>query len=265
MRRGIREPFELLEGVPEHIWAQMRPLLLNLLADRERFVDFIAVRLHIPVSSAHSRAYELISAVDGDDDSILDVLDMYVRIAVAAGDAADRSVLSNINMLLEQGHSAWRLNVEDGRVERRVSDEATAMYESIQSEKDRVAERLSDAWRFVFGRSPDPSAAWDRCTKAIEAALKPIVSPKNSLATYGTIVRDLEQKPAKWDADMRGATAEERTLAFIDLLKQVPFAPDRHEGDAPPPISLDVARSVVIITTSILEIVHQEGLRSVKS
>lgn len=264
VRRGLRKPFELQEGMPPHIWAQLRPLMYDGLGERPDVVGVIAARLMIPVGHGYSPLQDLFGEIAGDEDLILDVLDLYVRFAVALRDPRASQILRDIKFLLGQGHSIWTLNLDEGRVEERVSSEVTAMYESLQSEGGRASELISEAWRCAFGRSPDPSAAWDQCTRALEAALIPIVSPRNTKARYGTVVSNMKDLPEKWDADLTGDTPRERTLAFIDLLEKVPYSPDRHEGSSTVHIPVTLARSIVLITTSILEIVHQKGLRRVE-
>ena len=68
----------------------------------------------------------------------------------------------------------------------------------VESVADRPGRFLMAAWGKVATRDPDPNGAYDNAIKAVEAAAHSVVSPSNTKATLGTMIRDLNAKPEKW-------------------------------------------------------------------
>lgn len=271
VRRGVRKPFVLQEGVPLHIREQVVPTVQTWLYRNPEHAARISVALEIPVDRSMPGWPAAIASVEEtDDDTLLDVVDMYLRLATlhlsSVSMPTDGSKL--VRDAFKLGHSVWAVKSsgwDPWFLERRVSDEMSESYRSALTLGNSAASHLSDAWRFVFSRQADSSSAWSSSTKALEAALAPIVLPKNDRAQYGTIVKALRDKPGKWDSDMSGGDAEERVAAFIQLLELVPYAPDRHGTPDFNHIEPSLARSIVLITTSILELINQKGLRRIEA
>lgn len=266
VRRGIKEPFKLEEGVPEHLAVQVKPLLWEGLNLDPQVGSAIAASLRIPISTAsRGWANNLVLRASEDEDLFLDVIDLYLRLTTGTdnpwGPKEWERIAAELSLLFDLGHSAWEVAWNPGRLERRVSTEATQAYESAQKLGDAIASHLSEAWRAVFSRTTNPSHAWASATKALEAALAPLVIPNSPRPQYGQIVKAMEEKPSKWQADLPGEDEEDRVRNFITLLRQVPYAPDRHGKPDFTAIEEGQARSVVLITTAILEIVHQGGLK----
>lgn len=271
VRRGVRKPFVLQEGVPLHIREQVVPTVQTWLYRNPEHAARISVALEIPVDRSMPGWPAAIASVEEtDDDTLLDVVDMYLRLATqhisTSSASADGPKL--VRDAFKLGHSVWAVKpstLGPWFLERRVSDEISQSYKSVLTLANSAAAHLSDAWRSVFSRQRNASTAWSSATKALEAALAPIVIPKNDRPQYGTIVNALKARPDKWDADLSGDDAAERVIAFIRLLELVPYAPDRHGTPDFAHIEPGLARSIVLITTSILELIHQDGLRRVES
>ncbi|GGC28761.1 hypothetical protein GCM10010974_09060 [Brevibacterium sediminis] len=194
---------------------------------------------------------------------MLDFVDLYLRVSTREVGPKDDGP-ETVSNLFNLGHSVWKVKAaqwDPWCLERRVSDEALNTYTNALELRDGAARHLSDAWRAVFSRQSDPSTAWSSATKALEAALAPIVVPKSERPQYGPIVKALKDKPSKWDADLSGSTQNERVQGFIRLLELVPYAPDRHGKPDFADIDPGAARSLVLITTTILEIIRNDGLR----
>lgn len=101
-----------------------------------------------------------------------------------------------LNGLLTQGGSAWE-------VSKRPDDRYCLTYRELGPTRDaietlpsdRAADHMKDAWFSLAGRSPNADYAYSEAVKAVEAAAKPVVSPKNAKTTLGTIIRDLRSAP----------------------------------------------------------------------
>lgn len=259
VRRGVREPFELKEGVPPHIASQLYPWLSEEFRSRRRLAARIAAAIEYPFRESGYFVKDL----QGHDDDTLDVVDLLLRYWGSDDFLAHQNAeaIRILTQLLKDGHSVWTVNTDPLRLDRRVSTVALQQYRSAVGVDDRASEFLSSAWQLVFSRNPDPSHAWSQATKALEARLGPIAVPNNPAPSFGQLGKALRAKPEKWDADMPGDDNTSRVLAFADLLDRFPFAPDRHGRENVPEIEIGTARSVVLIATTILEILHQKGLR----
>src|SRR5207248_1978772 len=97
------------------------------------------------------------------------------------------------------------------------------------SPSGRAAEHLRSAWANTYGRDPSPSKAYGDAVRAVEAAAKPVISPKNSRTTLGTLIRDIRAKPGKWTVTLvkgAGSAAVGVLVEMMDLLWQGQH--DRH-------------------------------------
>jgi hypothetical protein len=110
------------------------------------------------------------------------------------------SQANELDNILKRGGSAWEVTrTESGfRLTRRDLAAAKDAIAEVREVADRPAEFLTDAWTKIATRDPDPSGAYDKAIKAVEAAAQPVVSPANDKATLGTIIRDMKAKPQKW-------------------------------------------------------------------
>jgi hypothetical protein len=101
---------------------------------------------------------------------------------------------------LHQAGSAWTVAETDSafQLERRVQETEKRAVESTISRSGRAGSHLQMAWSSVYGRNPNPGDSYGESIKAVEAAAQPIISPKNTRATLGTMIRDIGQAPTKW-------------------------------------------------------------------
>ena len=129
--------------------------------------------------------------------------------------------------------------------------------------KDRPADYLKGAWHKAWGRDPDPSGAYREAVRAVEAAYAPIVSPKNELATLGTIIRDIRNKPSKFSVRLQADEPEQnvgRLLSTLELLWKSQL--DRHgspDEEVPLNVSLEEAQDAVALATTLVHLAQQGG------
>lgn len=127
---------------------------------------------------------------------------------------------AQLEIMLSQGGSAWRVanrDIGDG-LERRVLPETQELAAAAIAGSGNDADYLRQAWQAAFGRSPQPNEAFDFSIKAIEAALIPIVIPKDRKATLGKIIRALRGKPDKWQMRLHGNDPQRSITTFADYL-----------------------------------------------
>jgi hypothetical protein len=164
-----------------------------------------------------------------------------------------------LDAMLREAGSAWAaVRLDDGRweLQRRVPDEAAAAFADVRS-AGRSGEHLGRAWSAAFGRQPNPSLAYREAVKAVEAALKPIVSPSNDRATLGTMIADLKNAPAKWRVALGAQESFDSVSAFRSMVELLWKAQhDRHGTDdetAPLDIDQAAAEAAVHLAVTIVQ------------
>lgn len=80
----------------------------------------------------------------------------------------------------------------------RVDSTVQAQAEGVLEAPGTPADYLRKAWHACYDLHPDNEAAFDKAIEAIEAAARPVITPDNTRATLGTMIRDLRTKPSKW-------------------------------------------------------------------
>lgn len=97
----------------------------------------------------------------------------------------------------------------------------------------------------------DPVGSYGESIKAVEAAARPTVSPKNPLATLGTMISAMRDKEEKWEVTL----AEEKVDDVIrraEILWKTPH--ERHGSDLPqPPVTIDQAQAGFNLALSLVD------------
>ena len=116
--------------------------------------------------------------------------------------------LAQLEQILADSGSVWEVTAVDDKggfpgqklllLTRRDLAETKLAITDIRATSDRAGSFLADAWKAVAAQEPKPGEAYDKAVKAIEAAAQPVISPNNTVATLGTIIRDMRTKPEKW-------------------------------------------------------------------
>lgn len=246
------------EGVPTHL----KPHVVKWLAQQfDRFSApesagaTIAMRLRVNVRPAYAQM-DLISAGVEDDDRMLDIVEGVLRLLDTLPGMYAENAAASFNHLLELSGSAYEVT-EDYTVVDVTSDEMEAIRSRAVSNNDPAAEELSEAWVIGFGRSPDPSDAWDHAIKAVEAVLQPVVEPNNSKATLGIIISTLNSASAKWECAFPGVDKDHDVSNLMATLRLMWPNPDRH-GPVTRTPTLVEARSVVTLAATVVQW-HREG------
>lgn len=205
----------------------------------------LSVALMCDIEIDRSRTFEvslpgqLINAVSRDDDLMLDLLDA----TLARGVVNDSGTLRT---LLSDASSVWTVR-DDGRgLIRRVAPAADQAYRTATSAADQASAELTEAWNAMYGVSPNYSDAWDHAIKAMETVLVPIVAPKNTRATLGTVTVELEKglKSVVFALGPAEALGAITRLAWPN--------PDRHGGDGSrAPLEIETSAVVHLAVTVI--------------
>jgi hypothetical protein len=255
-RRGIASPDGPYEGVPEH----MRPHVLNWFAEisalssrmqTEAVIRHIAMELRLPAPpgpDVRAIGEALLNRAGKDQDFCLDLLDIALHLLGDIGDTAPQ-----LEMILRASGSVWKV-ASNGRALELVVDKAMqATYEAAILPQDEAAAELAEAWAKAFGRSLDPSDAWDHAIKAVECVLIPVVVPNKPKATLGNVVGTLgsAQSASNWKMILPNNTLNYDADALASLLRMLWPNHDRHGSGVTP--SIDEARAVVCLAATLVQ------------
>lgn len=171
------------------------------------------------------------SLLNVDDSTLLDVVDYLLG---TVGEYSAASVAEEVDEYFAEARSAWRAVECDGvaRLERRVSPTVRESAEAVMSSNERAGQHLAEAWSYVYGRHSDASRGYHESVRAVEVALKPIVSPRNERTTLGTIIGHMEAAPSKWRVALGGGEEVDAVAVFINMLRLLWKSQiDRHGTD----------------------------------
>jgi hypothetical protein len=179
----------------------------------------------------------------------LDIIDA----ALADGVKMEKAI--ELERLLADGGSAWRVADDNKGLQKRV--DPTAL-EALQAISDTTAGiHLSAAWTAAYGRHPIPSRAYSEAIKAVEAACIPVVLPgaQGAKATLGKVIIALNNHQQDWQLAIlsSGAPADiSPLLAMLRLLWQ--GQTDRHGGSTPTiPVTAQAAEAVVHLAVTLVQ------------
>lgn len=247
----------LHEGVPPWLRASLREWVTARLQP-ERYwsterLQKLERELRLPLSWDRDPASSLLADMESDEDLFLDVVDYLLRDVRWIPNHPNYDLISIMLMLQEAG-SAWEV-VSSGdsyRLERRVLEGV------VDSARDAFevkgpGDYLRNAWTAAYGRHPNPTTAYSDAVKAVEAAARAIVTPKDEKATLGKMVSALRDAPQKWDivlAARPGFDKVEVVGAMADLICQ--GQTDRHGTPNPTPVNQEQAEAALHLAVALV-------------
>ncbi|ORM33169.1 hypothetical protein BFL43_14590 [Williamsia sp. 1135] len=190
----------------------------------------------------------LLSDAERSDDDFLDLVDGALQIW------NNKVYAQMLSKVLAAGGSVWTA-AEDGlSLVRVVGDEAQTTYDVAVSKADEISTELREAWSNAFGRSGDPSDAWDHAIKALEDMLIPAVVPNQSKPNLGHVVGQLRNQPNQWRLVLPGKDQDHDVAPLVGMLDLIWPNHDRHGGPTPKRRpSNQEARAVVTLTATIVQ------------
>lgn len=176
------------------------------------------------------------------------------------GDWDGRQVLASSAMrldgILREGDSAFAVSTDCSGLERRVDETLHALYDKAAgaAQAPTACDHLREAFGKAYGLKPDPSAAYARAIKAVEAVAIPLFLPNAPEPTLGTVRSHLDQGRHKYEmdiADKTGAPADiGAVVAMISLLWH--GQRDRHEGGPTTAPVTQAAAETAVHTAAVL-------------
>lgn len=159
-----------------------------------------------------------------------------------------------LDALLTRSKSAWTVGQRAGHVAlvRRVAEGVQLAADAVMAKADLAGVRLAKAWEELYGIDPNASTAYSLAIKAVEDAAVPVVSPTNSSATLGTVLRQMEDQ-ADWKLPMERehgrASSREVLIGMMRMLWHGQH--DRHGGQPTAPGDVSVEEATVAISLSV--------------
>lgn len=230
VRRGLRDVPALAEGVPPGLAYPLRYWLEGVFGYRSvqgmRTQDMlnVALRAGIPLRESYGGGVmpQILAACERDQDVFLDVVDG--TLAVIGGGA----VLADV---LTAGNSVWEIAPGGKALQRRVDETAARAFGSAVTPADAASAELQEAWTKVYGRTPDPSDAWDHAIKAVESVLIPMVVGNNPKATLSHVLGEMKAQPSRRTFALESSSTTTDGVGTLEaMLRLIWPNPDRHGG-----------------------------------
>ncbi|WP_419703755.1 hypothetical protein [Promicromonospora sp. NFX87] len=163
----------------------------------------------------------------------------------------------SLEELLEFNGSAWKVGTREGYpgLERRVPLGVQEAAEHVMANASHAGDILSEAWHAAFGVNPDPSKAYDRALKAVEAAMKQQVSPNDSMATLTkmrNVVRDQKDWTLPFDGQDKVTPNSAVLIGMLNMLIAGQVGRHAHDGPLPVPTQ-EAAEAAVMLSVPLVQ------------
>lgn len=273
VREGRAAPFGLTKGFPGYLrrslatWFSDLALILRLDDGYESFEQFIDRKLR------RSSRFSFDNFADPNypvqDAELLDVIDSLLfhltpllkeRYAGHLG----WSLFEHLSRILADVNHEYRVDRDAKCLLKRVDETVWASYERARSADDEASKWIASAWAKSYSRDRDPSGAWSDARKAVEAALKPIVSPEHKRATISSMLREIRQAEHKWECDLRGSDNESAVMQFARSLEVIGY-PGDHHGGVNGSVESEVSRTAVLQAVAVVGWLRDGAFRRVGS
>lgn len=242
------------DGVPAHLKPHLLKWLRTALGaarNPTQAAHALGLRLRVVYTLDDYVIERLVDAASKDEDLLWDLVEGALQ-ANFEYYSTEEAVYEALEELLQTGGSAHK--VDAGRVVDRVGEEAQAVYDASVASTDHTSDELREAWAKAYGRSADPSDAWDHAIKAVESILQPVVLPKDDKATLGKILAALSQGSHKFVSAFAGPDADNAVGKLVEALSLLWPNPDRHASGQPSrKPTLPEARAVVNLAAALVQ------------
>ena len=180
--------------------------------------------------------------------------------------------IDSLEGLLTSGNSAWTVDPTVRGLVRRLGAEEQSTFEAATAVDDPATAYLREAWEAAWGTNPNGETAHDKAIKALEAAFRPVVTPKSPGAKLNTIADHLRDGAKKWNARMESVVPwtqkdEERYggVRLVETAVRTVFAANyRHAGvDGHAANDLDDGRDAVTLAAALIAL-QRRGFLALK-
>lgn len=180
-----------------------------------------------------------------------------LRVADYLLSRGDSKVPDTLDKVLLESGSAWKVGDRAGKpgLVRRVPLGVQTNADEVMASAGTAGVKLAQAWERAFGVSPDPTGAYALAVRAVEDASIPVVVPKQSGATLGHVIGQLNSD-GDWSLPLtredQNATTASIVLAQCRALWKGHH--DRHGGGSGlPSVTQDEAETAVSLAVSLVQ------------
>jgi hypothetical protein len=268
----------LVEGIPDWLQPSLAKWIGSAVVESLTAYTIIAPdllgqierHLHLTLnwrSGPESAAKSLLEEVFADPEIGLDIVDTLLEIRSGAlrtapsWDVRERlqAWIVALKSMLDEAGSAWTVSYNSAdelfELRKRVDPTLVAAAADAMGRKTRAAEHLQLAWADAYGRKPDPSSTYLHAVKAVEAAGRGIIIPKDPKATLGLMINAVAGKPQKWKMRFTDAKVEPMSVV-LEMMKLLWTAQiDRHGTDESQPVSVspEEARDALHLAVTLVQ------------
>jgi hypothetical protein len=168
------------------------------------------------------------------------------------GDGVDPRELDEI---LKNGRSKWMVGRRLGKkgLVERVPDGVQQAVEGVIASTGNAGMLLARAWADIHGIEPKPSSAYAMAIRAVEAAAIPVVQPKKSDATLGTVLGQMKAD-GDWRLPLREHADAPGPQMLLSMLRTLWFGHrDRHGSADYADVTQEEARAAVMLAATLVE------------
>lgn len=243
VREGTREAFGTTVGIPNYLKTILRKWVLSAAEEYQRELSAVIADLELRVGLPDPTWRGLLEELN-DEQRGLDLVDWVLGHCAYPHEGYLQEILA---MVMHE----FDVDLDNKRLVRRCEPTMVTAAVSAAGVEDQASAQLRQAWTLAFGRAEDHMGAWNASVKAVEAMLKPIVSPDDQNATLGKMRAALRQGRKKFDAHLPAESADAAMDQFLACLKVIDYEPGRHGGDERVPVALE-ARATVFQAVTIV-------------
>lgn len=161
--------------------------------------------------------------------------------------------------VLQRSRSLYQVGTRAGRsgLTRRVPLGVKENADALFATSGQAGIRLAKAWEALYGVNPDSSKSYGLAIKAVEDVAIPLISPKNSRATLGTLINQMRDQK-DWSLPMLreqdDAKSADAVLHMMRLLWNGQH--DRHGGQpsAPGDVTFEEAQVAVSLAVNLVQL-----------
>lgn len=207
----------------------------DVLRDLERK---LGVRVPFDPKGGKMAVSDLLERVDRSEEFAVKTLAILLRFAAP-------SEVEALARIFEAPGSTWEVVVAEGdssRLTLRQNGPVAEVVAGLAEFAAPATRHLDNAFeRLSRPGEKDPVGAYAEEIKAVEAAARPVVTPKDPISTLGKMIVALEAKPSKWRVTLAEEMVEDVTRRAA-ILWNTPH--ERHGSDDPqPPVTIAQAQA----------------------
>jgi hypothetical protein len=264
---GIPPTRVLHEGVPPHLEGPLREWVAEgLLGGR---AGWVALRLQVAIhprdrsGGVETLAYHTAAGVEllRVIDAILSLDGPWPRELTTTGmQYQARHMRSNLAAILDEGSSAYRVDIGGKRLVRREDPTTTDAFSettaagAAKSDVGSAADQLRAAWENIHALQPDPPSAYRAAVSAVESAAHAIIEPKNAKATLGTMLRQMSDNSSRYALAIPGPSGTGDIAPVIAMAKLLWQGQTSRHGSQSPQRSetLEEAQMAVFLAVTLV-------------